>query len=206
MTSQCELEIIIPRNQSQHRRQSRRGRRIQRKQNRSCSCQKHEQPQTPDPQAQQPSRGQYQLQSKPQSQPVGYRPQIEPQSRRKQQRPYTKSMEKQVDEATRRLSQQGFRSQQLMDVAQSRSASDQASSHDTESQKSIPYVLGSCDIPWISAQLGSGKPSSEPDTDYELLDFDGSRSPSIVSFNSDSDESIVMIGNWKATEGDGSWW
>ncbi|OJJ79357.1 uncharacterized protein ASPGLDRAFT_85950, partial [Aspergillus glaucus CBS 516.65] len=72
-----------------------------------------------------PSRGQSHPQSKPQNQPGDDRPQSQPQSRQKQQRPYTEPVEKQVDKATRRLSQQGFRSQQLMNVPQSHSASGQ---------------------------------------------------------------------------------
>ncbi|BCR92182.1 uncharacterized protein ACHE_80082A [Aspergillus chevalieri] len=60
--------------------------------------------------------------------------------------------------------------------------------------------------PWKFVRYGPGQPPSEPGTDYEQLSFDGSRSPSIVSLSSDGDEDIVVIGKWKATEGDGSFW
>ncbi|ODM14585.1 hypothetical protein SI65_09930 [Aspergillus cristatus] len=220
--------------------------------------------------------------------------QNQPQSRQKQ---HKQPVEKRVGEAVQGLSQQGFRSQQLMEVPQGRSKSgqplqqlshahpepqrpqyirkaspkSQASSQPSqppqvqslketvyhkdailpksvrerfslvdsqtldalfqpepvESLDSFGAQASSPQQPQVQPQeqqakqkqssqddsyprkfagYGPGQPPSEPGTDYEQLSFDGSRSPSIVSLSSDGDEGIVVIGKWKATEGDGSFW
>lgn len=235
-----------------------------RPQNKDCRQQKHQTPakQSPEGRSLPQERDRQQL---PRDRLQPLQPQSKPQSRRQsRQKQHKQLVEKRFGEVVRGLSQQRFRSQQLMSVSQGRSNSGQplqqfSHAHpepqwpqyiwkssvkpqppsrpqvqslketvfhkDTILPKSVQNRYSLADSQTLevlfrpaeqkSSQGHSypqkfaeyaGQPPSEPDTDYEQLNFGSSRSPSTVSLSSDGDEGIVIIGKWNATEGDGFFW